>query len=262
MKKMFIIILACLSAAAIAAISERVNTVGLVAHYKLWAGFTTAPIANVSDGTVFDYSLNGNEGVIDANDAVTLPAYPGFSFDGADSKITVPADPSIDANGKTALTISVWINPASDGEGGFGRILDKFDVAGTPTAGYAFFLESEAASKVIIRVLLIHAGFSNDVRSGVVVPINTLSHVAYVYNEDGGKEGKLYLNGEILTLSIDQDGTGDVQDDSAVDLTIGNATAISRTFDGLIDNVMIFNTAKSAAEIKSIYEVTRGRYSR
>ena len=71
-------------------LQPQVNTVGLVAHWKLWAGFT-------SSVKVFDYSLNGNIGTVSG----ASPSYPGFTFDDASDNIQIPADPSIDINGKT-----------------------------------------------------------------------------------------------------------------------------------------------------------------
>jgi len=72
------------------------STVGLVAHYKLWAGLT-------STGKVFDYALNGFTGTLAGTDIA--PAYPGIKFNGSDDKITT-------ASGSASIrTILVWINP-------------------------------------------------------------------------------------------------------------------------------------------------------
>ncbi len=78
----------------------QVNTVGLVAHYKLWAGLTTA-------GDVFDYSLNGNTGTVTGTDIT--PVYPGFSFNGTDDFIDVGNQ------GGTIMTMAMWVNAASIG---------------------------------------------------------------------------------------------------------------------------------------------------
>ena len=71
----------------------QVSTVGLVAHYKLWAGLTTT-------GEVFDYSLGGATGTITGTDIT--PAYPGFSFNGTDDFIDVGNQ------GGAIKTVGLW----------------------------------------------------------------------------------------------------------------------------------------------------------
>lgn len=235
----------------------QVNTVGLVAHYKLWTGFTKPVVAGVSDGSVFDYSLNGNDGAIDKDNAVTLPAYPGFSFDGASSKITVAANSSIAISSTPAFTIAAWINPASEGGGNAGRVIGKLS---TP-AGYTLFVGDRSPSTVAMSTTVRYSSIDAQSVPNTKIPINTWAHAIMVHNEDSAKKIKIYFNGVLQALSTNTAGTGTVKDDSAVDLAIGNLQlGTSRTFDGLIDDVMIFNTAKTAAEIKSIYEITKWRY--
>lgn len=221
----------------------QADIAGLVAHYKLWAGPTSV-------NKVFDYSLNGNEGTISG----ATPAYPGFLFDGADSNISVSPDSSIDSNNKTTLTGCMWINPASDGEGNSGRIVDKSSL------GYRFFSLGALSGKVAVESQIGHATQGSVARSAAINPLNIWSFVAFTYNEDGDKKTKLYRNAVLLSLIVDIAGTGATKDDSGATLFIGNAFSSVATFDGLIDDVMIFDTAKSIAGLKNIYEATRGRY--
>ncbi len=74
----------------------QVNTVGLVAQYKLWAGLT-------STASVFDYSLGGFTGTVAGTDIA--PAYPGFTFNGTDDKITL-------GNIGTVRTCAFWMKPS------------------------------------------------------------------------------------------------------------------------------------------------------
>ncbi len=75
-------------------IMPQINTVGLVAYYKLCAGLTTANI-------IFDYSFGGFVGTPTG----AFPVYPGFFFDGADDVIQVVTGPS------SVSTIAMWIKP-------------------------------------------------------------------------------------------------------------------------------------------------------
>lgn len=74
----------------------QISTVGLVAHYKLWAGLT--------DGsTVFDYSLGGFVATLTGTDIA--PAYPGFVFNGTDDFIGIVTGPT------GVKTVLAWVNP-------------------------------------------------------------------------------------------------------------------------------------------------------
>ena len=238
-------------------LSPQVSDASEVLHLKLWDGFTLPVVAGVSDGTVFDYSLNGNEGVIDKDNAVTVPAYPGFSFDGANSLITVAADSSIDANAKTALTISVWINPASDGENNFGRIIDHANDA--TTLGYLFRVDSESGNFVNCFFKIVTSGTDIGIElASALIPLNQWSHIVFTHDTGGDNKARIYLNG--ILMATDTASTGTYSDDSAETLIIGNTSVGSRTFDGSISDVRIYNTARSAAQIRDFYNQTRWRY--
>ena len=183
------------------------------------------------------------------------PSSTGLLFDGAGGEdiITVPADPSIDLNGKTQMSVSAWINPASDGEGNFGRIADKMP-AGL-TSGYRLFVHAEAAGFLKLQFSAQYSGATNSqaITTNAVIPINTWSHIVAVLNEDSGLKAKLYHNDTLQSLGTDIAGDGSPVDDSAVVLNIGNIVDLSRTFDGSIANVVIFNKALSKAEINVLY---------
>ena len=242
-------------------LQPEVSDVSETLHLKLWDGFNAPLVAGSIDGEVFDYSMNDNAGVIDKDDTVTVYADRGFSFDGADSLITVAADTTIDVNGRTVFTLSAWINVASDGEGNLGRIMNKTD--GTVlTTGYSFNVREEVAGFVKLYINVQHAVTDmTAVTDDAVIPIDTWTHVAATYNESADGKGKLYVNGTLIT-STDQAGNviGTPSDDSADDLVIGNSVDLDRTFDGSISDVRFFNTARTAAQIRDLYNQTRWRY--
>lgn len=73
----------------------QISTIGLIAHYKLWAGLTNG-------ATVFDYSLGGELGTPTGSDIA--PAYPGFTFNGTDDFIDVGNQ------GGAIKTVLQWVN--------------------------------------------------------------------------------------------------------------------------------------------------------
>ena len=178
------------------------------------------------------------------------PTGRGLLFDGADDKITVPAHSSIDVKGKTAISITAWINPASDGEEDTGRIADK--AAGGN--GHVFFVSGETAGLVTFNAVLATTGGTASATTLTdIVPINVWSLVAFVYNEDGAGKIKLYLNGVLQSLLTDDAGNTTPADDSSNDLIIGNRAGDDRAFDGSIADARFHNTALTLVEMQAIY---------
>lgn len=242
----------------------QVNTVGLVAHWKLWNGLMTT-------GLVFDYSLNGNDGtLVDTDTPITLiPTYPGFNFDGDNDYIDT--GDTFQSTFQGSFSISLWCKP-DDGQ--------------PPSAGYFF-----GVSTVV--------PFENDC---VWMVLNINGSLFFQYSSNGDR-GRLYVNAgnplfsdgqetwHHLVMVVDStirdvggvkgyfDGVlqpihavlsrGDTTSVVSADFTLINNPYIGAEcvdvptlfYNGLIDDVMIFNKALTAVEVKNIYEVTRWRYS-
>ncbi len=238
----------------------------IVAHWKLNDNLATDVVIDetgVNNGTLSDAggtattAFHSVKGIVDRAQL----------FDGDDDNITVAADPTIDANGKTALTISAWINPASDGENDLGRVVDKANVGGT--VGYFMPVSNEdvdAPNTVRISTIIGHDGAADMNVSAAGIVLDKWTHIGFTYNEDGDKKGKLYFNGVLQSRLTDTAGIGTIDDDSAETLIIGNSSANTRTFDGLIDNVTIYDNALSASDVLQLYQdgavpFFRSRYS-
>ncbi len=218
-----------------------------VAHWKL---------GDPNGQTVIRDSVGSNNGEWVGTDSNTItpassPAGGGMVFDGVDDKITVPADPSIDAFGKTALSISACIKPLGGGEGGLGRVIDKIDPGGL---GYRIQVSSGGVG---IRADIFHVSPAANAATAInsnVLTVGAWNHVAFVFNEDSNKKIKLYVNGVLQSLTTNTAGVGTIPDDSAVDLAIGNLSAdTSKTFDGSISDVRIYDTALKASDVKAIF---------
>jgi hypothetical protein len=181
------------------------STKGLVAYYKLWAGFTTGL-------TVHDYSGNGFVGT--ATDPVITPQYPGIYFNG-NHVINIGSGPS------DVKTISEWVNPLSI-----------------------------AATEEAIRL---QVGMYISIVSGVV----TVTGIA---------GSSLYVNGVLGTSGVTTVAANEWSHIAVTDATANNASALAigkndtDPFEGVISHVALFDIEKTAAEIKSIYELTKWRY--
>lgn len=158
------------------------------------------------------------------------------SFNGSTSLITVAADSTIDATSMGPFRISVWVYVDSDGESNTGRILDKFSGSDT---GYRLWVHSESSSTV---KLSFEVGY--DSTNAIVVTSTTMStgswhKVDALLNSDDSVD--IYIDGALASYSTDTSGSGSVNDDSSVDLIIGNKSDASLTFDGEIDDLRIYD---------------------
>lgn len=180
----------------------QINTVGLVAHYKLWAGLT-------STASVFDYSLGGFTGTVTGTDIA--PAYPGFTFNGTDDFIDV-------GNGKAIKTVLLWLfNP---------------DVQ---AASYP--IDLNGTDYILIE-------------SGELDPQGFIGNTGYI----DGVAAVTVTNDtwHLVGLTLPTAKT-------ASDPDIGRVEG-QGFFTGKIAETMFFDRVLTAADIKSIFSVTRWRY--
>jgi len=99
-----------------------------------------------------------------------------------------------------------------------------------------------------------------------VVPLNEWSHIVVVYNADNvANNPTIYLNGVAYTVG---DGlvesttpTSVREDDAGEALQIGNNDTPSRTFDGQIYGLKIYNRTLSQAEITQNFNAQRSRFT-
>jgi hypothetical protein len=92
---------------------------------------------------------------------------------------------------------------------------------------------------------------------------NTWQHVAVTFN--GGTVAStaihIYANGTELSHAYDQDGSGAYSTDATANLLIGGGYSAGNgwNFDGLIDDVRVYNRVLSATEIAALYKSSGGK---
>ena len=192
---------------------------------------------NEAGGTVAkDLSGNNNTGNLVNNPQWTDWA---LDFDGVDDYVTCGNDQTLNLTG--GLTISACIKPESFGHGGWGRIVDK----GNGSAGYSFYVD--AANSAIKYVIY---GGNTVSSSPQAIELNKWQHVAVVYNELAGTV-TFYVDGNEV-------GTGNYPtpplDSSNSPLLIGiRGYDLNRAFEGLIDNVRVYNRALNTDEVLNLF---------
>ncbi len=218
----------------------QINTVDLVAHYKLWAGLTTT-------GEVFDYSLNGNTGTVTG----AVPAYPGFAFDASGDEIACGSDSSIDNIFVGGGSASVWLLSDGRGENNEGRVIGK--------EKWFFHMITNTTTMRFQHNFTLTA---DEGQWDVTIVAGIWQHILITYDNDLAVNNPIvYLNGVSVSVTEITTPGNDLQESDADDsFTIGDSKDSDRSWDGKIGDVLLFDAEKTAAEAKSIFELSRWRY--
>ena len=179
-------------------------------------------------GTSYALSFNGTTDVVDAGNEVTLRNLPAFS-------------------------VSAWIYPKSAGEANFGRIVQKGN-GNNPAYGFRIALAKDTDPDPAI-ITFTQIGYDgNDLfrSSGDnTIALNLWQHVMVTWTGLNDLESiRIYKNGaEIQSYGPSQKGTGNKGDDGTEKLWVGNIDDKTRTFDGCIGPLKIWNRALTPDEI-------------
>jgi len=196
-----------------------------------------------------------------ATDWVTGANNNGYAldFDGSDDYVSSNDSSSLQDVFDDGGTISAWIKPNTTGEGGFGRIAQK---GTTNTSGWEWYVDS-ATSGDLSKVAFRH-NFSPSKgtwkSSDFVLPIATSqwTQIVVIYISDSDTNDPVYyVNGSSISLTEINTPSGTRNTDNGADLYIGNRETFDRTFNGLLDDVRIYNKALTASEIKQLYFETK-----
>jgi len=200
------------------------GTAGLVASYAFDEG---------SGSTVSDGSGNGNTGTV-ANATWTTDGKFGsaLSFNGSDSVVTVPD--SVSLRLKEAMTLEAWVNP-SVASVDFRDVIDK---------GSDYFLEGTSRGPGAPSVGATLTSSSAFAFGDTPLVPNAWSHLAVTYD---GSSLRMFVNGRQVAVRAYQ---GEIAS-STNPLEIGGDHILGQYFSGKIDEVRIYNIARTQAEIQS-----------
>ncbi|MEK6875647.1 MAG: LamG domain-containing protein [Nanoarchaeota archaeon] len=160
----------------------------------------------------------------------------------------------------TKGTIMTWIKPKSVPT--YGEVVNgvaTYDMATIFTTNWGSKYQTPALklrNKNLVLQLSNNKISKTYVLSSKEIPLNEWSHVAATWDSSiFGGTVKLYLNGKLLnTYSQGITPVGN----NAMKLIGGNASAYPRSaFDGLIDELKIYNIVKTPTEISQIYNTER-----
>jgi beta-glucanase (GH16 family) len=214
--------------------SFTTNAAGLVVAF----GFNEG-----TDASVNDASNSGNNGIVNGATWTNAGRYgKALSFDGVNDAITVAEAPSLDLT--TGMTIEAWVKPVT--LNGWQTVIykERPDGAGTSLA-WSLYSSDSTAPPALYGMLAGSVGANQwtHVMGASMLPLNTWSHLAGTFD---GTALRLYVNGVLIrTLSL----SGSLVVTPGP-LRIGGHSSIGQFFNGLIDEVRIYNRALSKSEIQ------------
>jgi hypothetical protein len=195
------------------------------------------------DNSAIDIAGNNNGTLM--NGATFAPGMVGqaFSFDGVDDYVNVG-----NLSLPITFTIDAWIKPVVTVD--LQWILAK-DNPSANQRSFFFYLDNAGVLGLFVRNGNGQDTFYETGSSAAVV--GEWTHVAAVYdgNATAGQKIKFYVNGQSMAATYFS-GVGGTPETNSVDTLIGKHP-VYPSFNGLIDEVEIFNRALSQAEIQAIY---------
>ena len=179
-------------------------------------------------------------------------------FNGTNNYINCGSPSLLDNIFENGATIMAWIYPIGWGGGGLGRIISK--TSGSPTFGngWSFHL-SETDGSFGNAESFIFSHTTNSSFGSWTAPDNTLSlnswhHVAASFNKDSNNNTPLlYRNGVALSVEEKNSPKGPFSDDSSNSMLLGGTVDGSRTFNGIQEDLRIYNRILTVSEIQLIY---------
>lgn len=226
------------------------------------------PLGETS-GDAIDGSGNGNDGTVTiaagarAQAALDKDGDGSIEFDGAATIIEVADDAAIQDifdGGGSALFM---FDADSDGEFDQGVIVEK----ATGASRWWIRIRDESGGNVRIRFESVWSITIGVWDTAVDVPINTTIVGVLTYDADAvGNNPIVYLwDGNALTTRIVGDGLtestgppdGTHTSDVGLPVQIGNRQVGNRTFDGHIDEIMLFSATLTEAEARELIHLAR-----
>ncbi|HAN76291.1 MAG TPA: hypothetical protein DCQ31_00230 [Bacteroidales bacterium] len=179
-----------------------------------------------------------------------------LNFSGQNHYVDCGNAPSLNIAGE--FTLEAWINPLNWGEmeaSGFGRIIDKGSINVLLNGDYPYY---NLHSLLVIITTETGSVIANTAAESLV--LGEWQHIAVVY--DAQKSVRVFVNGLEQEVIISEANFGPLADNLAYKLILGENRTLTRSFNGLIDEVRLWNTVRNQNQIRlnacSINPATEG----
>jgi hypothetical protein len=152
-------------------------------------------------------------------------------------------------NAADQFTIAMWVNPDNLAASPHQMFFDKLDESSAWGISFCAWYESRTISLTLKSDGWLQVGGSTPIAD------NTWTFIAATY--DGSKSAagvKLYVNGIAEQTFIYQDYLSTEYMSNTIAAQIGAREGANYPFDGSIDEVMLFNTTLTPADIINLYQ--------
>ena len=209
---------------------------------------------DMSGNTATDRSGQGNNGTLTNGPKRGIGKIgQALEFDGVNDYVDAGDPASLDVTG--SLTISTWVKADAFPNGDDNYILTKTT---SPTGNIAYKLTATIDNAVEQFYFLVSSNGSTVAQryTATTIAANTRYHVVGVFDATA-QTLSIYLNGSLNNGTLDGTVPSSIVDSSGT-VKVGTLTGASnRSFDGLIDEVRVYNRALTADEIKRLYNMGR-----
>lgn len=208
---------------------------GLVGHWSFNGTDTTSTKA-------YDRSGAGNTGTLSGPAIAEGKVGQGLLFDGVDDGVNLDNPSALQS--LTDFSMAAWIYVDSDRGASVDYIVSQYDGGGIADGDFLWYVNTN--DTLIVNI----DGATAAVTSSVITE-NEWHYVALTV--DGDNRMDLYVDGT-LNVSDTAIGTTAPYLHNANDLKIGSMHAGINPFQGIIDEVRIYNSILTAAQIQSLYK--------
>jgi hypothetical protein len=187
-------------------------------------------------------SVVKNDGVLAGN---TVVAGGLATFDGASGNVNYPTHPDIDDHWADGGTFEMWATFASAGEGSTSRLVIK---------GWAVQFDGDNNIKLGVP----HSGTGGSwAMTGGELTYGVLHHIVLTYdNSSVANNPAIYIDGVAVTVNEAATPVGTPTTDVGTIMYLGNISADSKTIDGSITEVALYDRILTAAEVADRYNRT------
>lgn len=177
-----------------------------------------------------------------------------YAFDGSYDHLDCGTDNSLSFAGDNTFSMCAWIYPAGWGDGNYGRILSRYDTSANGFSWYVAQTGFYSTNTACMEAFVLESGvvFFVASRNGSIA-LNAWQQVCFV------------STGEAYILYVDAENVGEILATAAMGADtatfyVGNRYTLTRSFDGAIDEVALWDGVLSAVDIRELYRMQKGAY--
>jgi len=184
-------------------------------------------------------------------------------FDGTDDYMTVPDDDAFDFGTSTLFSIFCWVNVTSTVTQ---RFVDKIQQGTPKIQGFALsYNDAVNGVRMTITNGLTYSAWDGATNIRLAGWVQAGMVFVNRQTTPNAADAQIYVNGkpDVTTLGVSNSpSNADLSNSLSVGLGAGNISgAWQHFYEGVLDDIRIYNRALSAAEVNQLYRLSQLRYS-